>query len=524
MFRKVLSTIICLTMMILTVTGCASLNQKSLLLQANKIVKTESLVKEVKTEGKSPKYIFMFIGDGMSAVQVNSAQIYRGTNKHNNITLGTLNFQNFEAVGYQTTHDATSFAPDSASTATSLSSGFKTWSGTIGLRPVGNVSANKAENVNTYNIPKTIAERLKEEKGMKIGVVSTVTINHATPAAYYAHVPSRNNYYDIALQMAESGFDYFGGGTIKHPTGSNKDQKDAYEILEEKGYKIVNAKNDILELDNKSGKVYAVTPVIQDDGSMPYAIDNKKGDLTLADFVKKGIDVLDNDNGFFMMVESGKIDWVGHANDAKTNIVEVLAFADAIQVAIDFAKKYPNETLILVTGDHETGGMTIGQATTGYDVALEILEHQKMSYVAFDEMLDKIIEDNPDLTFEEIMPVITESFGLKDEYVDGKGDNPYMTLELSDREVERLKKAFDATMAEEKPKDEESYRLYGGYNPLSVTLTHILNNKAGIGWTSYSHTGVPVPVYATGVQAELFNGAYDNTEIYHKLVTATGLK
>ena len=211
MFRKVLSTIICLTMMILTVTGCASLNQKSLLLQANKIVKTESLVKEVKTEGKSPKYIFMFIGDGMSAVQVNSAQIYRGTNKHNNITLGTLNFQNFEAVGYQTTHDATSFAPDSASTATSLSSGFKTWSGTIGLRPVGNVSANKAENVNTYNIPKTIAERLKEEKGMKIGVVSTVTINHATPAAYYAHVPSRNNYYDIALQMADSGFDYFGG-------------------------------------------------------------------------------------------------------------------------------------------------------------------------------------------------------------------------------------------------------------------------------------------------------------------------
>ncbi|HHW68518.1 alkaline phosphatase [Defluviitalea raffinosedens] len=524
MFKRLLSAILFLTVVTLIVTGCRAQNHVSLLMQHDKTVRTEHLVQSVKSDVQSPKYIFMFIGDGMSAVQVNSAQIYMGTNKHNNLRLGTLNFQDFEAVGYQTTHDATSFAPDSASTATALSSGFKTWSGTIGLRPVGNVSGNKAENVDTKNVPKTIAERLKEEKGMKIGIVSTVTINHATPAAYYAHVPSRNSYYDIALQMADSEFDYFGGGTIKQPTGSNKDQKDVYEILKEKGYKIVKTKKDILALNNNSGKVYAVTPVIQDDGAMPYAIDHKEGDLTLADFVKKGIDVLDNDKGFFMMVESGKIDWVGHANDAKTNIVEVLAFADAIQAAIDFAKAHPDETLIIVTGDHETGGMTIGQATTGYDVALEILKHQKMSYVAFDEKLNSIIEKNPDLTFEEIMPVITQAFGLKDEYIDGEGKDSYMTLELSDSEVERLKKAFDATMAEEQSNDEEFYRLYGDYNPLTVTLTHILNNKAGIGWTSYSHTGVPVPVYATGVGAELFNGAYDNTEIYYKLVAVTGLK
>lgn len=180
----------------------------------------------------------------MSAVQVNSAQIYGGKNEHNNMELDTLNFQDFEAVGYQTTHDATSFAPDSASTATSLSSGFKTWSGTIGLKPVGNVSSNKVENVDMDNVPKTIAERLKEEKGMKIGIVSTVTLNHATPAAYYAHIASRNNYYDIAMQMAESDFDYFGGGTINKPKGNNKDQKDAYEVMEENGYKVVNTKEE----------------------------------------------------------------------------------------------------------------------------------------------------------------------------------------------------------------------------------------------------------------------------------------
>lgn len=145
-----------------------------------------------KATTKTPKYIFMFIGDGIAAVQVNSAQIYKGSNKHNQIALKELNFQDFEAVGYQTTHDATSFAPDSAFTATSLSLGFKTWSGTIGLKPIGNKSGNKAENVDVTKVPKTIDERLKAEKGMKIGIVSTITINHATPAAYYAHVAFDN--------------------------------------------------------------------------------------------------------------------------------------------------------------------------------------------------------------------------------------------------------------------------------------------------------------------------------------------
>ncbi|EGD45966.1 Alkaline phosphatase [Ruminiclostridium papyrosolvens DSM 2782] len=476
---------------------------------------------------KTPKYIFMFIGDGMAAVQVNSAQIYKGINKHNQMSLKELNFQNFEAVGYQTTHDATSFVPDSASTATSLSSGFKTWSGTIGLKPIGNKSGNKQENIDSSKVPKTIAERLKAEKGMKVGIISTVTINHATPAAYYAHVASRNDYYSIAMQMAKSNFDYFGGGTINQPTGAKKDQKDAYEVMKENGYTIARTKKDILDLNSKSGKVYAVTPVVQDSGAMPYAIDNKAGDLTLADFVKKGIDVLDNEKGFFMMAESGKVDWAGHANDAKANIGDVLAFDNAIQAAIDFAHKHPDETLIIVTGDHETGGMTIGQATTGYDTAFELLDNQKMSYVAFDNLINDMKAKNPNLSFNKVLSVITEKFGLVNETtgdISRKGEPSYMTLELSDREMSKLKTAFAETMAAKPTDNEETDLLYGGYSPLSVTLTHILNNKAGIGWTSYSHTGVPVPVYATGVGAVLFNGAYENTDVYNKLVTITELK
>lgn len=522
--KKIISAILCMAMVAGILTGCATANAQTA--QKNEQANSQTLTSQ---SSKAPKYIFMFIGDGMSAVQVNSAQIYGGTNEHNNMKLDKMNFQDFEAVGYQTTQDATSFAPDSASTATSLSSGFKTWSGTIGLKPVGNKTGNKPENVDGSNVPQTIAERLKAEKDMKIGIISTVTINHATPAAYYAHIASRNDYYDIAMQMSDSGFDYFGGGTISQPTGKNKDQKDAYEVLKEKGYNVVNTKEDILALNNKSGKVYAVTPVTQDSGAMPYAIDNKAGDLTLADFVKKGIDVLDNNNGFFMMTESGKIDWAGHANDAKANIGDVIAFEEAVQVAVDFAKKHPQDTLIIVTGDHETGGMTIGQATTGYDTAFNILESQKMSYVAFDELIDDMIEAKPELTFDDVMPAITENFGLKNEFTDAdaganEAAKAYMALELSDSEVKRLNTAFAETMKAEPAKNEETALLYGGYNPISVTLTHILNNKAGIGWTSYSHTGVPVPVYATGACSWLFNGAYENTEVYDKLVEATKLK
>ena len=162
---------------------------------------------------------------------------------------------------------------------------------------------------------------------MKIGIVSSVTINHATPAAYYSHIASRNEYYDIALQITTCDFDYFGGGTISKPTGADKDATDAYEILKKDGFTVATTKEEIAALNASTGKCYAVTPVSQDSGSMPYAIDTKDGDLSLSDFVEKGIEVLDNENGFFMMCESGKIDWACHANDAMSAIQDVIEFS-----------------------------------------------------------------------------------------------------------------------------------------------------------------------------------------------------
>ncbi|NLK46497.1 MAG: alkaline phosphatase [Treponema sp.] len=462
--------------------------------------------------GAKPKYVFMFIGDGMSHVQANVARVFLGNNTKGEVEISELSFTSFPVNGIATTQDSTSFCPDSASTATSFSCGVKTHSGVIGKL------------VDKTKDAKNLSEYFKEQ-GWKVGIVSTVTLNHATPAAYYAHVANRGEYYNIGLQLANSGFDYFAGGAIYSPTDKNKDKKDIYDILREKGYTVTKTQEEFNALTKNSGKIYAESPILQDSGSMPYAIDTPEGSLRLADFVKKGIEVLENDKGFFFMVESGKIDWACHANDAMTVIQEVLDFDESINIAVEFAKKHPKETLIIVTGDHETGGLTIGQATTGYDTAFQLLENQKMSFVEFDNKLSALRKANPNLTFEQVMQEITANFGLLPPSANTK-DNP---LALTQSEYKKLQTAFAESKlsAEEQKKrlseDADIYRLYGGYDPVSVSVTHNLNNKAGIGWTSYSHTGTPVAVHAYGAGAEIFGGSYDNTDVFFKTLEITGI-
>ena len=447
-----------------------------------------------QTENASPKYVFMFIGDGMSSPQTNAAQIYNGDNTSGVVELEKLTFTQFPVVGLQYTQDSTSFCPDSASTATSLSSGFKTHSGVIGM------------GVDKVTAGETIAEKVKEQLGWKVGIISSVTLNHATPAAYYAHIASRNDYFEIGQQMAASGFDYFAGGSLLE----NEDGS-LYEILEDAGYLVTDDRDTILSLNSDSGKVYAVSPNLQDDGAMRYAIDQEAEDLSLADFVRKGIDVLYNETGFFMMCESGKVDWAGHANDAVANMSDTVALDEAVEVALEFAFAHPDETLIIVTGDHETGGMTIGYAATGYNTAFDLLRNQKMSYVAFDELI-AVVKEAGTLTFSRLMEMVEDAFGLT---APGT-QNDVEALVMNEYEYAKLQKAYEDDRTGNTDGYEESL-LYGGYNPISVTLTHIINNKAGIGWTSYAHTGLPVPVYAYGEGAEAFSGSYDNTEVAHKL-------
>lgn len=461
--------------------------------------------------GNAPKYIFLFIGDGMSYPQFTSANDYLGAvaTEGKKVESKNLGFTEFPVTGSAMTFDSTSFCPDSASTATSISTGHKTLSGVINMDEQKTVAY------------ETIAEKLKKQFGYKIGVVSSVPINHATPAAFYAHQPSRSNYYDIAKELVNSDFNYFGGGGFLQQQGKDGKQKDILDLATEKGYKIANTKDDILKLTSANDKVIAINPELI-DGAMPYEIDRKNGELSLADFTRKGIDTLYNETGFFMMVEGGKIDWACHANDAMASIKDTVAFNDAVQEAVKFYEKYPDETLIIVTGDHETGGLTIGFAGTKYSTYLDQLSKQTVSYESYDEKVADF--RNSKTSFEIALNDIYKNFGLMAANNPNATSNPNMVL--SDYEYDKLKAAYEMSMLPSADRNltEEEELLYGGYEPLSVTITHLLNNKSGIGWTSYSHTGIPVAVFATGKGSTLFGGYYDNTDIFVKLKALTNVK
>ena len=461
----------------------------------------------------TPKYVFMFIGDGMGNPQVTATQYYLGALENPDSTVpvpAQLSFTDFENVGLMTTYDASSFCPDSASTATSMASGQKTLSGVINY------------NIDLTESFKIITEYAKEA-GKKVGVISSVSLDHATPAAYYAKSESRGEYYDIALQgVSGTTLDFLGGGSYLTPDGDGT-QANLFDVAEENGFTVANTLEDIRALNSESGRVLAITPDIADSSSMQYEIDRVRMEaegadsLSLAEMVQAGISVLDNDEeGFFLMTEGGKIDWSCHANDAMTSIMDTIALSDAVQVAIDFAAEHPEETLIIVTADHETGGMTIGFATTAYDTHFNYLQNQTISFTQFDAVIGEMRENGA--TFEDALAEIEKYYGLTTE----EGQD----LTLTETEIASLTAAFELSMlpSEERVIGEQEELLYGGYEPLSMAVSHIINNKAGLSFTSYAHTGLQIPVYAMGVGADNFSGLYDNTDIFSKTMQAMGLE
>jgi alkaline phosphatase len=444
-----------------------------------------------------PKYVFMFIGDGMGVAQrqiaelmLNSNGVYENaTNQKKRLTMNSL-----EAVGINTTYDSTSIVPDSASTATSLSSGYKTWSGVLGMKED-----------KTTPTP-YITEALKR-KGYSIGIVSSVKIVHATPAAYYAHIDNRNKYENIAEQLTNSKFDLFvGGGGNKHFAATGRsDKRDLYSEAAVKGFRVVTTSEDFMAL--KPGKrVLANLPGDIFDEALPYAIDRKKDDLSLAQITGKCIQLLaPNPKGFFLMVEEGKVDWACHANDTGSAIANMMDFDKAITAAVQFKKKHP-DTLIVVTGDHECGGLGLSMGSE-YRINPELFLDQKLSFEMADAKVGAILKQESD-PMEKICAV-AEEFGLTN---------------LTESE----KKAIAKAVADEKANlsKTELSALYGGYKPVTMSFRRLFNVRANLYWTSYAHTGIPVMTTASGMGAAKFAGYMDNTDVCMALnsITKAGLK
>lgn len=277
-------------------------------------------------KAKKPKNIIFMIGDGMGV-----AQVFAGLSANG----GHLYLQNFKHVGFSKTQSASDYVTDSAAGGTALSSGYKTYNGAIG--------------VNTDTIPQPTILEKAEEKGLSTGLVSTSAITHATPASFIAHQPSRNMYEAIAADFLKTDIDVFIGGGYKHFT-ERADGRNLIEELQKKNYTVLQ---DIYETkDFKSGKL-AVLTAPEHNGRAP----ERNEFLPIA--TAKSIDLLSqNEKGFFLMVEGSQIDWGGHQNNTIFIVEEMLDFDQSIGKALEFAAKN-KETLIVITADHETGGLAI---------------------------------------------------------------------------------------------------------------------------------------------------------------------
>ena len=277
---------------------------------------------------KSPKVknVIFMIGDGMGLNQIYAGMTANG---------GTLNIERCTHIGLAKTYSANSYITDSAAGGTALATSNKTNNGMIGM------------NADSVAV-KSILE-LAEEAGMATGLVATVRITHATPAAFYAHQVNRGMYEEIATDMLTSGVDFFVGGG-RNNFEVRKDSLNISDSLRNANYNIVYS------IDSVEAPVLLPFGALCADGDMPKA--SERGDFLprAVDLAIKSLDA--RGEGFFLMVEGSQIDYQGHGNNTEGVVDEVLDFDRAIKVALDFAERDGN-TLVVITADHETGGMTI---------------------------------------------------------------------------------------------------------------------------------------------------------------------
>lgn len=306
---------------------------------------TEQLMVAAETTVKGPrlslvadqpiKNVIFMIGDGTGIAQLYSGQLQEVGSD------GYLHAQRLPITGIIKTHAEDNLITDSASGATAYSCGIKTNNGVIAQDSDGNECVTLME--------------LAQQAGMKTGLVATSGVTHATPASFATHIDSRNKYSEIAEQMVESEVDVILGGGLEYfipsdSAGSNReDQLNVLSSLRDQGYSVVLDRQAMIEEDSE--QIFGLFS--------PSGMPSENRVPSLAEMTNKAVESLSsNENGFFLMVEGSQIDWGGHANETPYVVREVKDFDDAIGVVLTFAQENPG-TLVIITADHETGGMTI---------------------------------------------------------------------------------------------------------------------------------------------------------------------
>ncbi len=395
----------------------------------------------------APKNVILFIADGFGPAMSTMARTYQRD------VLGgpdELVMDNIE-VGSIRTYSTSSRVTDSAAGATAFATGVKSYNGSIA--------------VDTTRAPLGTLLEAAHTRGMLTGIVSTTRVTHATPAAFTAHVPRRASEADIAEQQIHSGADLILGGGRRNflPESMGGIRDDDRNVLEDavaRGYTVTSTWDETL---NASLPLLALL----DESSLSYDIDREDDEPSLAELTRFAIDRLSaSDDGFFVMIEAARIDHAAHSNDIAGTLHDVLAYDEALAVALEFVEADGN-TLLVAVADHETGGMSLGRSGQ-YEWKPEVLHGIRSSHGP----MIRAIEQGGD-----IADVIANYTGLND---------------LTEDEID----ALNTGVAE---------------NRLNWALADVIGNRAGIGWTTGGHTAVDVKLFAAGPGRDLFIGNHDNT-------------
>ncbi|WP_437921371.1 alkaline phosphatase [Sphingobacterium sp. LRF_L2] len=445
---------------------------------------------------QKPKYIFFMIGDGMGLNQINLTEVFLAAQQDRN-TVFPLVFSTFPHATFATSYSLSHGVTDSAAGGTALAVGKKTKNGVLAMDSTGTISY------------KSVAYAAKEA-GMKVGITTSVSIDHATPASFYAKQPNRGRYYEIGLDLISSNFDFFAGSGFLSPD-KNSDKKSVtslYPQFEKAGYKLARGLKEYQSVKQTADRIILMNEKAADQESLKYAIDQKEGDLTLEQITDAAIESLSkkNDSGFFLMVEGGKIDWASHANDATTTIREMLDFNKAVKRAYEFYKQHPDETLIIVTADHETGGIAIGNGSSRLNTKL--LANQVISQGELSKLVAGLRDSKKQVSWDEVKNVLSDNLGLFSKVVVSKEDEDVL--------MEIYKKSFV------NHESETSKSLYATDDKLASEAVKLLNKAGSIAWASGNHSAAYIPVFAIGVGADKFTHKMENTDIPSKLAEITG--
>lgn len=369
------------------------------------------------TDGTA-KYVFLFIGDGMGHAHVAATESYLSY-KADTVGGAHLTFSRFPNIALTSTYSANRAITCSAAGGTAIACGAKTNNEMIGVGPDGKAL-------------RSIAYDLKD-RGYNVGIMTNNPVNHATPACFYANSESRYSYYDICRQLAESGFEFFGGSGFYQFRGKDGDQPSVQGFIEENGYKVYYGTEEFNARDKDAEKVIFIQESGREVDPEYYVSDGEEEcDIKIAKMLEMGLEVLGDEEPFFIMCEGGNIDWAAHSNKTMAMVMEVLDFNAAIDKAMEFYNEHKDETLIVVTADHETGGLSIGQ---GVEWRKEIIgwDLLEKSWVESGEKNVLPFEENKALNESALIgwtschhtgsPVVTYAIGKGAEKFNGMIDN-----------------------------------------------------------------------------------------------------